>query len=169
MNILLKNKNKDSILDALTKFFRTHHPEIIISDNDTGFNSHLIKKLFDTHESENYMVEPNDHKALGIIDRAIQTIKNVIYKYMKQENTTSYYKALPFIIEAYNNTPNSGIFNVAIDESVQSPTSFKIYDALGTLIISFTANNPLSTIDLSSYSTGVYILEINSDKLNKKI
>ena len=48
------------------------------------------------------MLEPNDHKALGIIDRAIQTIKNVIYKYMKQENTTSYYKTLPFIIEAYN-------------------------------------------------------------------
>ena len=110
---LLKNKDKNSILDALTKFFKTHHPEIIISDNDTGFNSHLIKKLFDTHESENYMVEPNDHKALGIIDRAIQTIKNIIYKYMKQENTTSYYKTLPFIIEAYNNTPNSGIFNIA--------------------------------------------------------
>ena len=74
------------------------------------------------------------------------------------------------LVTVYPN-PNSGIFNVAIDESVQSPTSFKIYDALGTLIISFTANNPLSTIDLSSYSTGVYILEINSDKLNlvKKI
>ena len=32
---------------------------------------------------------------------------------MKEENTTSYYKTLPFIIDAYNNTPNSGIFNIA--------------------------------------------------------
>jgi len=113
---LLKNKNKDSILDALTIFFKTHHPEVIISDNDTGFNSGLIKKLFDKHESENYMVEPNDHKALGIIDRAVQTIKNIIYKYMKQENTTSYYKELPRILKAYNDTPNSGIFNIAPNE-----------------------------------------------------
>jgi len=113
---LLKNKNKDSILDALTDFFKKHHPEIIISDNDTGFNSNLIKKLFDKHDSKNFMVEPNDHKALGMIDRAIQTIKNVIYKYMKQENTTSYFKELQRIIEAYNNTPNSGIFNIAPNE-----------------------------------------------------
>jgi PKD repeat protein len=74
------------------------------------------------------------------------------------------------LVNVYPN-PNSGIFNVAIDESIQSPTSFKIYDVLGTLIISITSTNPLSTIDLSSYSTGVYLLEINSDKLHlvKKI
>ena len=110
---LLKNKSKENILDALTKFFKEHHPEIIISDNDTGFNALIIRKLFDKNEAENYMVEPNDHKALGIIDRAIQTIKNVIYKYMKEENKTSYFKELPKIINAYNDTPNSGIFNIA--------------------------------------------------------
>jgi hypothetical protein len=73
----------------------------------------VIQKLFEKHDSKNFMVEPNDHKALGMIDRAVQTIKNVIYKYMKQENTTSYFKELPKIIGAYNNTPNSGIFNIA--------------------------------------------------------
>lgn len=113
---LLKNKDKDSILGALTDFFKKHQPEIIISDNDTGFNASVIQKLFDKHDSKNFMVEPNDHKALGMIDRAIQTIKNVIYKYMKQENTTSYYNVLPKIIGAYNNTPNSGIFNIAPNE-----------------------------------------------------
>ena len=113
---LLKNKDKDSILGALIDFFKKHHPEIIISDNDTGFNANVIQKLFDKHDSKNFMVEPNDHKALGMIDRAIQTIKNVIYKYMKQENTTSYHKVLPNIIGAYNNTPNSGIFNIAPNE-----------------------------------------------------
>ena len=113
---LLKNKTKDSILSALTDFFERHQPEIIISDNDPSFNSYLIKKLFNKHDSKNFMVEPNDHKALGLIDRAIQTIKNVIYKFMKQENTTTYFKELPRILDAYNNTPHSGILNIAPNE-----------------------------------------------------
>jgi hypothetical protein len=110
---LLPNKNKESIFKALTQFFEKHHPEIITSDNDTGFKSEIIKKLMEKNETINHMVEPNDHKALGIVDRAIQTIKNVIYKYMKQENTTSYSKELARIIKAYNDTPNSGILDIA--------------------------------------------------------
>jgi len=110
---LLPNKNKESIFKALTQFFEKHHPEIITSDNDTGFKSDMIKKLMEKNETINHMVEPNDHKALGIVDRAIQTIKNVIYKYMKQENTTSYSKELARIIKAYNDTPNSGILDIA--------------------------------------------------------
>jgi hypothetical protein len=110
---LLPNKNKESIFKALTQFFEKHHPEIITSDNDTGFKSDLIRKLMEKNETINHMVEPNDHKALGIVDRAIQTIKNVIYKYMKQENTTSYSKELARIIKAYNDTPNSGILDIA--------------------------------------------------------
>ena len=110
---LLPNKNKESIFKALTQFFEKHHPEIITSDNDTGFKSDLIRKLMEKNETVNHMVEPNDHKALGIVDRAIQTIKNVIYKYMKQENTTSYSKELARIIKAYNDTPNSGILDIA--------------------------------------------------------
>ena len=46
---LLKNKDKNSILDALTKFFRTHHPEIIISDNDPpndGVMTYVIISAF---------------------------------------------------------------------------------------------------------------------------
>ena len=110
---LLPNKNKESIFKALTQFFEKHHPEIITSDNDTGFKSDMIRKLMEKNETVNHMVEPNDHKALGIVDRAIQTIKNVIYKYMKQENTTSYSKELARIIKAYNDTPNSGILDIA--------------------------------------------------------
>lgn len=110
---LLPNKNKESIFKALTQFFEKHHPEIITSDNDTGFKSDMIKKLMEKNETINHMVEPNDHKALGVVDRAIQTIKNVIYKYMKQENTTSYSKELARIIKAYNDTPNSGILDIA--------------------------------------------------------
>lgn len=40
---LLPNKNKESLFKALTQFFDKHHPEIITSDNDTGFKSDMIK------------------------------------------------------------------------------------------------------------------------------
>ena len=110
---LLPNKNKESLFKALTQFFDKHHPDIITSDNEPGLKSELIKKLMEKNETINHMVEPNDHKALGVVDRAIQTIKNVIYKYMKYENTTSYSKELARIIKAYNDTPNSGILDIA--------------------------------------------------------
>ncbi len=73
---LLKNKDKDSILGALTDFFKKHQPEIIINDNDTGFNASVIQKLFEKHDSKSFMVEPNDHRALGMIDRAISSLND---------------------------------------------------------------------------------------------
>ena len=117
---LLPNKNQESIYKALSQFFEKHSPETIISDNDTGFKSDMVKKLMDKNETKNYMVEPSDHKALGVIDRAIQTIKNAVYKYMKQENTTTYFKELSRMINAYNNTPHSGIQDIAPNDIIDN-------------------------------------------------
>ena len=115
----MKSKNETNILAVLNKFFDDHHPDIIMSDNESGFKSKSVQKLMDDNHVINDMVEPQDHKALGVIDRAVQTIKNAIYKYMKEENTTSYSSELPRIIEAYNDTPNSGIMNIAPNDAEQ--------------------------------------------------
>lgn len=123
---LLKNKTQDNILEVLNKFFDEHKPEIIMSDNESGFKSRAVQKLMEENETDNIMVEPNDHKALGVIDRAIQNIKNTIYKYMKEENTTSYIKELPKIIKAYNDTPNSGILNIAPNEADEKDNKDKL-------------------------------------------
>lgn len=114
---LMPNKDEKSILTVLNKFFADHHPDIITSDNESGFKSKSVQKLMDENKTINDMVEPQDHKALGVIDRAVQTIKNAIYKYMKEENTTTYVNELPRIIKAYNDTPHSGILNIAPNDA----------------------------------------------------
>jgi hypothetical protein len=114
---LIKNKTEKNLFDVLSEFLKHHHPYIIMSDNESGFKSTSIKALMNKYEVVNNMVEVQDHKALGVVDRAVQTIKNVIYKYMKAEQTTTYYKRLDAIVKAYNDTPNSGILNIAPNDA----------------------------------------------------
>jgi hypothetical protein len=120
MAYLLKKKTEGSIHVVLEKFFKTYHPEIIISDNESGFKSRIVQHLMDDNSVDHQMVEPGDHRALGVIDRAVQTIKNALYKGMKDKNTAQYSKLLPRIIEAYNNTPNLGIENLSPSEAAET-------------------------------------------------
>lgn len=115
----IKKKDVENIEDVLMKYFDDHHPQAIISDNESGWKSKIIQKLLTENEVTHDMVEPGDHKALGVIDRAVQTIKNAIYKYMKDENTSSYIDKLPSIIESYNNTPHSGILDITPNEATK--------------------------------------------------
>ncbi|NBO73011.1 transposase, partial [bacterium] len=123
---LMKNKTEENILAVLNKFFDDHQPDIIMSDNESGFKAKSVQRLMDKEQTDNILVEPNDHKALGVIDRAIQTLKNAIYKYMKEENTTTYIKELPKIVEAYNDTPHSGIMDIAPNDAEKKENKDKI-------------------------------------------
>lgn len=114
---LMKNKTEDSIEKILELFFKTHKPNVIITDNEAGFTSKLVQKLMDKNQVYHDTVEIQDHKALGIIDRAVQNIKNAIYKHMKDDNTTKYIDKLPDIIKAYNETPNQGIMDIAPNDA----------------------------------------------------
>lgn len=114
---LMKNKTENSIETTLNTFFKTHKPDVIVSDNETGFTSKLIEKIMNKNNVYHDTVEPQDHKALGVIDRAVQSIKNAIFKHMKDDNTATYINILPDIIEGYNETPNQGILDLAPNEA----------------------------------------------------
>ena len=116
---MMKNKTEGNIEDILTQFFEKHKPDVIISDNESGFKSKIVQKLMDKNEVYHSMVEPQDHKALGVVDRCVQSVKNAIYKHMKGEGTTKYIDELPRIIEAYNDTPNQGIEDIAPNDANQ--------------------------------------------------
>jgi hypothetical protein len=114
---MIKNKTEDNIKEILIQFFEKHKPDVIISDNESGFKSKSVQGLMDENEVFHSMVEPQDHKALGIVDRCVQTIKNAIYKYMKSEGTTQYIEELSRIIRSYNDTPNNGINDIAPNDA----------------------------------------------------
>lgn len=53
---------------------------------------------------------------LGIVDRCIRTLKQLIQKYMLAHETTRWTHFLPTILELYNSTPHTGIKNMSPDE-----------------------------------------------------
>lgn len=116
----IKNKSVESVKAALDQYFTKYHPTVIISDNEKSFSSKEIQKLFDKEEVISDMVPKGDHKALGIIDRVTRTIKEALYKYMDDNDTSHYIDELGRIIHSYNNTPNQGILDVAPDDADKS-------------------------------------------------
>ena len=43
----MKTKTEKNILEVLNKFFADHHPDIITSDNESGFKSKTVQKLME--------------------------------------------------------------------------------------------------------------------------
>jgi len=65
-------------------------------------------------------------------------------------------------IKVYPN-PNNGIFNISIPTNFSTENlKITIYDNLGQL--KFTENRLTNTIDLSTFSNGIYFLEINTNQ-----
>lgn len=66
-------------------------------------------------------VSKDDHitkmgSKLGIVDRCIRTLKQLIQKFMLANDTTRWTQFLSTVLELYNSTPHSGIKNMTPDE-----------------------------------------------------
>lgn len=115
---LIKDKTITPVKDALEKYLETYpKPSAITSDNEPSFTSHSVQKLFKDNDITHNTVDVGNHSALGVVDRAIQTIKNTLYKYMKENNTTKYYDEIKRIVDNYNKTPNEGILFTAPNDA----------------------------------------------------
>jgi hypothetical protein len=104
----IKNRETNSIKEALNQYFEKYHPTVVISDNEAAFSSAEIQKLFDKEEVISNMVPKGDHKALGVIDRVTRTIKEALYKYMDDNDTTHYIDALARIINCIQQITQQG-------------------------------------------------------------
>jgi hypothetical protein len=109
----MPRKDVASVDATLSQFITKYHPDIVMSDNETSFKSKIVQELMKENDVEHTMVDVGDHKALGVIDRAVKTIKDSIFKYMTDKNTSRYIDQLSRIISAYNDTPNGGILDIA--------------------------------------------------------
>ncbi len=123
---LMKNKTEKSIGDALEMFFKSHHPDIITSDQESGVTGRAIQKLMERNNVISDLVDVGDHKALGLIDRAVQTLKNQIFKYLKVNDTSSFYKQLPRFIDSYNQSPNAGVMDIAPNDADEKDNVVKL-------------------------------------------
>ena len=115
----MKKKTADDIDEVLREFLKKHVPETLTTDNESGFMDKKTQKILDEKNINHNTAEIGDHKVLGVIDRAVKTIKMNITKYMEVEKTTKWKTKLGEIIEAYNDTPHDGIDGIPPNEATK--------------------------------------------------
>ncbi|XP_044766427.1 uncharacterized protein LOC123322548 [Coccinella septempunctata] len=89
-------------------FSRLGIPQIFMSDNGTQFSSFEFQSFAKSWQFENITSSPNYPRSNGMVERAIQTVKNIIKK--NSESDTE----LELALLDYRNTP--------IDVSIPSPS-----------------------------------------------
>ena len=97
----LKNKRAESVLKALEGIFTADkHIKRVRSDRGTEFKNFAVKQFFASRGIKQYFA----HNPLKcqIVERLNQTIKQLIYRYLFQNNTYKYFDVLDKIVLSYN-------------------------------------------------------------------
>jgi len=81
-------------------------PSEIFSDNGKEFESREMRKYFEEKGISKFSSNRGEQKA-AVAERFIRTIKDRLYRYFSEKNTTRYIEAIPKIIEGLNNTVNT--------------------------------------------------------------
>lgn len=104
----LKRKESDEAYKELKPFFDSHECNEVMTDDGgewKGKFGGMLEKKGIHHDSINTKVD--GHKALGVVDRAIRTIKGVIYKSFTVSQNAKWIGKIKAYVEAYNDTPHS--------------------------------------------------------------
>ena len=112
----MKDKSAEVSYSTLHTFLRENKCMELMTDDGKEWKGKFKKLLNDldiTHAPIN--VSQDGHKALGIVDRAIRTLKGKIYKAFAVKKTANWMDILPTMVSAYNqkehsfthSTPNS--------------------------------------------------------------
>jgi hypothetical protein len=113
----LKNKTSQSIYESFEKYLNQYgYPNELIADNGKEFVNKKFEKLMNDHKVFHKLVEPDYHKTLGIIDRFCRTIKEKLFKYFYDNNTTKWIDKLDNVVEICNQTPHSSLGDLSPNE-----------------------------------------------------
>jgi len=118
----LKKSDMNNVIDKYMTFLEEMGEPAHSVAGDDFFNNPKFKEINDELYIELYTdVAKDDHlikggDKLGILDRAVRTIKKLIEKYMLENQTTKWTSFIDDIVELYNDTPNVGIKNMTPNE-----------------------------------------------------
>ncbi len=127
-------QDTDTVKDT-EDYFEHNQPFAIVTDD--GFDFEEFLKL---NEEKNILVDAStaydDHitngNRLGIIDRLVRTVKNLLMKYVYATSGKQYSikEVIKSIVENYNNTPHKSLDNATPNEVFNSKAArMKIFNA----------------------------------------
>ncbi|KAF2888489.1 hypothetical protein ILUMI_17684, partial [Ignelater luminosus] len=125
----LKTKNGEEVTKVVSNIFKEEEnsiPKNMQTDHGKEFYNSSLKKLMKEHEINHYSTFSNI-KA-GIIERAIRTIKNRLYKEFSLRGEYKWYDILQKVVSAYNQSKHRTIGMAPIN--VKPNTKLSVYDNL---------------------------------------
>ena len=113
--IPLKNKNAETVTEAVKYIVEKTEPQIINSDLGSEFINSSFRTLIAKHGTDINYVPVNEHKKLAIVDRFVRTLREKINMYLAQQNTTRYIDVLKQLVHNYNHAYHRGIKKIPAD------------------------------------------------------
>ena len=108
--IPLKDKTGKSVASALKTIFEERKPEKMWVDKGKEFYNKDVKELIELYSTE------NEEKSC-VVERWIRTIKERMWKYFTDNNTSVYIDIVPDLVEDYNNSRHSSIKMTPVEAS----------------------------------------------------
>ena len=106
MGIPLKNKKPESVIKGFREIYKNGRlPCIMQTDDGSEFISRSTQAYFKSKRIKHFTTSSDTKSAL--IERAIKTLKNRLYKYFTHSKTFSWYNVFSKHIDNYNNTIHS--------------------------------------------------------------
>jgi hypothetical protein len=104
----ISNKKADSIVQAFKHILKGKHCLNLLSDNGSEFTNKTFQDFL-RKNGINHYTNVDDATHASVIERAIRTFKQRLYKYFHHNNTFKYIDVYKKIIDGYNNTYHSTI------------------------------------------------------------
>jgi hypothetical protein len=146
----IKSKSFADVKDGFERLFASmpYLPQQIFSDRGKEFMSHDISNYFLEIGVPKYKAEASNIKA-AFAERMLRTIKNRLYKYFSEKNTTNWISVLPKILNAINHSVcrSTGMRPVDIDEHNASEIWERLY---APLVRDYGNHNPAAASSSSS-------------------
>jgi hypothetical protein len=111
----LKDKGNGEVFRAFTstveKIVESHDfpPVELDSDQEASFMSRQFRKYCEEYNIHQRFAPIDDYKATAVVERFIQTLRELIGRYMTSRHTQKYVDALGELVENYNTRINGGI------------------------------------------------------------
>lgn len=111
----LKNKSAVSVLDALENIYQTGPvPRKIRSDRGLEFRNSALASFFSKKGIRHVYASP-PIKA-GYAERCIQTLKQLVYRYLFHNNTFKYVDVLDQLVSSYNSRAHRSLGKTALNQ-----------------------------------------------------
>ncbi|MDF1853366.1 MAG: DDE-type integrase/transposase/recombinase [Verrucomicrobiales bacterium] len=85
----------------------------LTTDLESAFNSSEFKKLYKEKGITHWRTNPERKRNMMIVERFHRTLRELMVKRMRIEDTNSWVSQLPRVLNTYNNQPHSGIGEVS--------------------------------------------------------